>query len=89
MIPREETEVMNTKKDDGHGNDEDDDLDNSTIMVITKTYNSNDFCNIKLIVQWVGTKGKSWLIFLNHIGSLKDNNYDSISKTRINGVTTK
>ena len=25
MIPREETEVMNTKKDDGHGNDEDDD----------------------------------------------------------------
>jgi hypothetical protein len=53
---------MNTKKDDGHGNDgEDDDLYNSTIMVIMKTYNSNNFCNIKWIVQWAGAKGKSWV----------------------------
>jgi hypothetical protein len=65
MIPREETEVMNTKKDDGHDADdeEDDDLDNLTIMVIMKSYNSNNFCNIKWIVQCTGAKGKSWVFF--------------------------
>jgi hypothetical protein len=48
VIPREEMEVMSTKKNDGHGNDEEeDDLDNSTTMVIMKTYKTNNFCNFK------------------------------------------
>jgi hypothetical protein len=65
MIPREETEVVNTKKDDGHGNDEEDDyLNNSMTMVIMKMYNANNFCNIKWIVQRTGAKGKSWVFFL-------------------------
>jgi hypothetical protein len=64
MIPREEMEVMNTNKDDGHGNDEvDNNLDNLTAMVILKAYKSNSFCNTKWIVQWVGAKGESWFIF--------------------------
>jgi hypothetical protein len=57
MIPREEVEVMNTKKDDGD-DEEDDNLDNLTAMVIMKTFKSNNFCNTKWIVQWVGDKGK-------------------------------
>jgi hypothetical protein len=41
VIPREETEVMNTRKDDGRGNaEEDDDLDISMTMVIMKTHSN-------------------------------------------------
>jgi hypothetical protein len=62
MIPREETELMSTKKDDGQGSDEEeDDLDNSMIIVIIKMYKSNNFCSIKWIVQWAGGKGNTWL----------------------------
>jgi hypothetical protein len=58
MIPREETEDMNTKKDDGDGNDEEDvDLEDTTIIVIMKMYNSNNFWNIKWVLKWAGTKG--------------------------------
>jgi hypothetical protein len=61
-IPREEMELMSTKKDDGQGSDEEEDnLDNTMIMVIIKMYKSNNFCSIKWIVQWAGSKGKSWL----------------------------
>jgi hypothetical protein len=67
MIPREETELVSTKKDDVHGSDEEDDLDNSMIMVIMKMYKSNNFYNIKQwIVQWTGGKGKSWVFFQLH-----------------------
>jgi hypothetical protein len=58
MIPREETEDMNTKKDDGDGNDEDVDLEDTTIMVIMKMYNSDNFWNNKWVLKWANTKGK-------------------------------
>jgi hypothetical protein len=43
MIPREEMEPVSKKKEDGHGSDEEDDLDNSMIMVIMKMYKSKTF----------------------------------------------
>jgi hypothetical protein len=51
MTSREETEDMNTKKDDGFGNDEEDDaLDNAKTMVIRKMYDSINSWNIKWIL---------------------------------------
>jgi hypothetical protein len=47
-------------------------------MVITKTYKSNNLCNInKCILKWAGSKGESWGSSFDYMGSWKDKEDDN------------